>query len=68
LSIVAFSALNKAIHSGQDAKNFLYKNTFDELVDGFSFDENGDVVSDKLTYALKTLKSGAATLYRFDNH
>lgn len=60
LSLVSFSALNEAIHSGKDVKQFLYDHKFTDLVDGYSFDKNGDVVSDKVTYALKVIKDGVA--------
>jgi branched-chain amino acid transport system substrate-binding protein len=64
LTLVAFSAFRKALGSGQGVKEYLYKSRFDDLVQGgFSFDENGDVVSEKLTYVLKTLVGGKPARY-----
>jgi branched-chain amino acid transport system substrate-binding protein len=58
LSLVSFSAMNEAIKSGSDVKEFLYQHKFTDLVDGYSFDQNGDVVSQKVTYTLKTIFNG----------
>ncbi len=64
LSLVSFSALFEAIQSGKDVKQFLYEHKFSGLVDEYSFDKNGDVVSPKLGYVLKILKNGAPAPYR----
>lgn len=58
LSMVAMSALDKAIYSGQPVKDYLYANTFSDLIEGFRFDSKGDVVSGKIRYVLKTIKDG----------
>ena len=58
LSYAAFNALHQAIQSGDEVKNYLYKNKFGEIIDGYSFDENGDVLSDKITFVLKTIRGG----------
>ncbi len=59
LSILAFAALDQAIRSGKDVKEYLYSSSFDELVSGgFSFDKNGDITSDKVTYVLKVIQNG----------
>ncbi len=65
LSMAAFSALHEALQSGKnvDVKNYLYSHTFNQTVDGFSFDENGDVVSNKLSYVLKVIKEGGPARY-----
>lgn len=63
LSILAFSVLDKAIKSGVDVRQYLYKSKFSELTDDFSFDKNGDVVSSKITYVLKTIKNGKPSEY-----
>lgn len=63
LTLVAFSALDEALKSGKDPKEFLYNSKFHDLVQDYSFDKNGDVVSDKIVYALKTIKDGAPITY-----
>ena len=63
LTLVAFNTIHNAIKSNQDVKDYLYKTTFNELVDQYSFDKNGDVLSDKITYVLKTLKEGHPAEY-----
>ena len=63
LTLIAFSALDEAIKSGKDVKEYLYQNTFRELTAGFSFDRNGDVVSDKIVYVLKILEDSAPRPY-----
>ncbi len=63
LSLVSFSALHEAIKSGKDVKSYLYEHKFTDLVPGYSFDSNGDVVSDKVTYVLKTLKHATPVAY-----
>lgn len=64
LSLVAFSALQEALRSGKDVKEYLYTTTFRNIVDGYSFDKNGDVVSDKLTYVLKTIRDARPAPYQ----
>lgn len=63
LSFLSFAVLDKAIHSGTDVKEYLYTHTFHDLVDGYSFDKNGDVVSERLTYALKKIEKGVPVPY-----
>jgi branched-chain amino acid transport system substrate-binding protein len=58
LSCLAFNALHEAIISGGDVKQYLYTQAFDGIVDRYAFDKNGDVVSDKITFVLKTIKNG----------
>ena len=58
LTYAAFEALHKAIESGQDPKKYLYSNEFRGIVDGYSFDKNGDVVSGKITFVLKVIRNG----------
>jgi branched-chain amino acid transport system substrate-binding protein len=58
LSYLAFSTLDEALNSGLDPKTYLYEHSFQGIVDGYSFDKNGDIVSDKVTYVLKTIKDG----------
>jgi branched-chain amino acid transport system substrate-binding protein len=64
LSLISFSTLNEAIQSKKDVKEYLYNTKFNNLVvGGYSFDKNGDVVSDKLNYVLKTVKNGGVVTY-----
>lgn len=58
LSLVSYATLDEAIKSGKDVKQYLYEHTFKNYVEGngYSFDKNGDVVSDEVTYVLKTVK------------
>jgi branched-chain amino acid transport system substrate-binding protein len=65
LTFASFSAMHQALQSEQDGgvKEYLYKNTFGEVIDKFSFDKNGDVVSEKLTYVLKRVINGAPARY-----
>lgn len=58
LSFVSFATLDEAIQSGTDVKEYLYAHTFRNVADGYSFDKNGDVVSEKITYVMKTIKNG----------
>lgn len=64
LTFLSFSALTEALESGKDVKQYLYDTRFENFVDGYSFDKNGDVVSDKLTYVLKTIRGGVVAPYR----
>jgi branched-chain amino acid transport system substrate-binding protein len=63
LALIAFRSMDEAIRSGKDVKQYLYDHVFTNLVDGYSFDKNGDVVSEQLTYVLKTLKDGKPALF-----
>ena len=38
---------------------YLYRHTFSNFVDGYSFDRNGDIVSEKLDYTLKRIVGGS---------
>ena len=58
LSFVSFATLDEALASGKDVKDYLYSHTFTNVADGYSFDQNGDITSDKITYVLKTIKNG----------
>lgn len=62
LSILAFDAVDEAIKSGGDVKNYLYSQRFENMVQGgFSFDTLGDPAGGNLTYTLKVLRNGAAS-------
>lgn len=63
LTLVAYAAMDEAIRSGKDVKDYLYNTTFHKYVNNYSFDKNGDVVSDSLTYTLKVLKEQAPVPY-----
>lgn len=58
LSYIAFDALNKAIISKVEPRDYLYENKFSNIVDNYSFDRNGDIISNKITFVLKTIKDG----------
>lgn len=58
LTYAAFNALHQAIQSKQDVKSHLYAGKFGGIIDGYEFDDNGDVQSDKITFVLKTIRSG----------
>ncbi len=70
LSYASFSALHDALTSlganatGEDVKEFLYSTQFTNIIDGYSFDENGDVVSDQVTYLLKVIRNGKPAEYQ----
>lgn len=63
LSYIAFSTLHAALESGENVKDFLYKNKFNSISDEYSFDHNGDIVSDKITYVLKIIANGKPVNY-----
>jgi ABC-type branched-subunit amino acid transport system substrate-binding protein len=54
----AFNALHQAIQSGSDAKRYLDTHTFNSVCGAYRFDQNGDVVGDRLRYVLKTISRG----------
>lgn len=62
LSYLAFAALHQALSSGaaaaDEVKDYLYSQKFTGIVDGYGFDPQGDVVSDKITFVLKQIKDG----------
>lgn len=63
LSILAFEAIDRALQSGGDPKTFLYAHRFNDLVDDFGFDANGDVSSSKITFVLKTIQNGQVVAF-----
>lgn len=63
LSYIAFVTLHEAIKSGEVIKDFLYKNKFNSISGEYSFDQNGDIVSDKITYILKIIAHGKPINY-----
>lgn len=54
----AFTALHEAISKGDSVQKYLYSHTFSSVFGDFSFDKNGDVKGEKLTFVLKEIKSG----------
>lgn len=65
LSYVAFSTLHDAIKSGENVKDYLYKTNFKNIIDTYSFDKNGDIVSEKVTYVLKEIRNSKPSPYLF---
>lgn len=63
-SFLSFNTLHQAILSDENVKDYLYKTKFKGIFDEYSFDKNGDVVSDKITYGLKVIKDGKAVRYK----
>ncbi len=63
-SYLAFNTLHEAILSKENIKDYLYKTKFTGIFDEYSFDKNGDILSDKITYGLKIIKNGAPTKYK----
>lgn len=59
LSFLSYAALIKAIESGSPVKEFLYEHRLTELADGYSFDDNEDIVSDRISYVLHIVRDGA---------
>ena len=64
-SYLAFSTLHQAILSKENVKDYLYKTKFTGIFGDYSFDKNGDVVSDKINYRLKIIKDGKPANYDF---
>jgi len=60
--LAAFNALHEAIVSNEDIRKYLYSHHFSDLFGVHSFDKNGDVIGDKLTFVLKTLRRGTPIL------
>ncbi len=60
--LAAFDALHAAISSKEDISHFLYSHHFSGMFGEYRFDANGDVVGDKLSFVLKTLRGGSPTL------
>jgi len=58
LTYAAFNALNQAILSKENVKDYLYKTKFGGIFGEYAFDKNGDLVSDDITYVLKLIKDG----------
>ena len=58
-ALSAFTALDQAIRSGQDVHRYLYENRFSGVFGAFTFDRNGDVQGDPLTFVLKQIRDGA---------
>ncbi len=59
LAYISFSVLDQAIRAkATDLKDYLYQHRFSGWVDDFSFDQNGDVQSEKINFVLKTIKNG----------
>jgi branched-chain amino acid transport system substrate-binding protein len=61
-TLSAFLALDEAIRSGKEVKDYLYGHKFQNVMGDYAFDRNGDVVSSKLTYVLKHNVHGASAL------
>lgn len=57
-ALAAFDALHTGITNGKDVHSFLYMHHFSGLFGEYSFNEDGDVIGDKLTFILKTLQLG----------
>jgi branched-chain amino acid transport system substrate-binding protein len=55
-SIAGFAALDEAIRSGSDVKEYLYHSTFSQVINNLKFDANGDPLG--LNQILKTIKHG----------
>ena len=64
LSMLAFATLDEALETKAEVKDYLYKNKFSRLSDEYSFDQNGDIVSQKIKYVLKTIKNGQVASYQ----
>jgi branched-chain amino acid transport system substrate-binding protein len=64
LSMLAFATLDEALNSKNEVKDYLYKSKFSRLSDEYSFDKNGDIVSEKIKYVLKTIKNGRVASYQ----
>jgi len=63
LSYLAFVTLDQAIKSGENVKDYLYKTKFNGTSGEYSFDKNGDILSEKITYVLKQIKDGKSENY-----
>lgn len=57
-TVEAFRALDQAISSGKDVKDYLHSHKFYGIFGGYGFDKNGDIVG--FNHKLKQIRNGVA--------